>query len=531
MGMMEKMNILSFQILDEIKELKEKNTINTNTNTINNNIDTISQTYSQKNIKQNINTNTPNKIKRQYLNNSCLSYDYLKDQRERDQKDSKDFIYDLNVINETKRELISSTIKKNNNNIINNNTIINNPQSKEPKNYTDYYKTNNNFNFPKFNLLENKYENPQIQKNSNDFYKYKYQLDNLNLNQNIKLNNLNNLNNFDNETTSNNSGSLSNYVNVTKSKSKSRKLSNSKTSNNFYQNYNQNQNKNNSKNNSFYTNKISNINNYNLNDNENDNENYDDLNNLNDIYNNDNNNNDESIHLSSNDIKINLLRNNLNEKKHENSNSNFNFNLNTYNTHNNNNIKDKNKDNKNKIYETLPSFFKNEKLFSSFEIRDRVIKKISTSNEFGYFGIRSRDPMEMECLDKKYYFSIYIQNTNKSNIFIGITSDNRMGISGGFHKTHNSLMYNLSNCDAYDRNSVIMGNIARKGRTGDIYTFYVDFEFKFMKLFLNGNEINHNNIKIYSNETNFYPCLDIKDADDCVGFVDRIILNFRNKGF
>ena len=47
-----------------------------------------------------------------------------------------------------------------------------------------------------------------------------------------------------------------------------------------------------------------------------------------------------------------------------------------------------------------------------------------------------------------------------------------------------------------------------------------------MKLFLNGNEINSNFINI-ENENIFYPCLDIKDPNDKVRFVDNIFINIK----
>jgi len=434
MEMMEKMNNLSFQILDEIRELKEKN-------------------YD----------NQANKYKTSNYNSSNVNYiDSNKHQTRKVTYSSGLNFYNperhLNVIDETKADLLYSSEK-------NRNSIINNLQEPEKDKEFARDKSPLNHNI----LIENNYENKFNRISS----KEKYLTNNYFLGQNN--------NNYYNNSNINQNNKYT--IEQENSRYNIRKHSNSRTNtqNNFNsQNNNNNINNNNSKNNSFYTNKFSNINN----------------NFLNDIG------DDETIFSISNDI--NILRNNLNER--------------------NNDFNDAAAFGK--IMEILPSFFKNEKLFSNFEIKDKTIKRIKSSYDFGYFGIRCRDPLDSS--GGKYYFSLYLQNTLKSNIFLGMTSDARMGVPNGYHKSHNTFMYNLSNCDAFLRTNSQMGNFVRKGKTGDIYTFYVDFEFKFIKLFLNGNELSHNNITIYSNENSFYPCIDIKDADDSVSFVDRIILNFSN---
>jgi len=391
MEMMEKMNNLSFQVLEEIKELKDNRKIN-NLKNFDHKIQLVKSNYS-----------------------SAINFYDSKNQ--------------LNVINETKGDLLYSTEKNRNSSTkklveIEKDNMGYNYQNKNP--------------FKQYSEIDNKY----------DFSRSK---------------NLNKINNNNKYIIDDNS-----RYNIRK-----QSTSQANTLNNFYPNNNEN------KNTSFYTNKFSNINN----------------NFLNEIA------DDETMFSISNEIH--LLRNNLNFDKNEYEDAAY-----------------------SKIIEILPSFFRNEKLFSSFEIKDKTIKRILSNYDFGYFGIRCKDPLDST--GGKYYFNIYLQNTLKSNIFFGITSDARMGVPGGYHKSHNTFMYNLSNCDAFLRTNNSIGNFGRKGRSGDIYTFYVDFEFKFMKLFLNGNELNHNNIVLYSNETSFYPCLDMKDAEDTITFVDRIVLNFNN---
>ena len=383
MEMMEKMNNLSFQILEEIKEIKEKKNSSS------------AQNFNKKN-------NTYNNIN-VYENNK-----------------------NLNVINETKSDLMYSTDK-----------------NKNPKHLFDTDKNNHgeyagliSKPYVKYNLLENKNDLKSSDKNPYDLNK-------------------NNLNNK--------------YKPSTNSDTRKRSGSKGATVNNL----------NNDKMNSFLTNKYSNFNN----------------NFLNEIA-------DETILSITNDINI-FQNNILNDKNDSNEGGSF-----------------------NRITEVVPTFFKNDKLFCNFEIRDKSIKKVNLNYDYGYFGIRCRDPLRTN--GGRYYFNVYLQNTYKSNIFIGITSDARMGVPGGYHKSHNTFMYSLINCDAYVRNNTLIGNFIRRGRTGDIYTFFVDFEFKFIKLFLNGNELNHNNINIYDNQENYYPCIDIKDSEDCISFVDRIILNFNN---
>lgn len=431
--MMEKMNNLSFQILEEIKELKEKNSENQISYNQNNN-----KNYNSSfNYNQNINNNN-NQYNNPTTNNNS---NYLSNNDNRLNAAKSPFssgshFYDaskqLNVINETKADLLYS-IEKNRNSA---GKYLQDPESN--REFGSMAKSP----FNQFNLIENNYEikikkNTQSEKNQN-LFSNKY------------------------------------YIEQDNSRYKIRKqsLSRTNTQNNFYNQTDKN-------NNSFYTNKFSNLNN----------------NFLNEIC------DDETIFSLSNDI--NLLGNNLNEKNEFCEAAAY-----------------------AKIMEILPSFFKNEKLFSNFEIKEKTIKKIPSKYDYGYFGIRCRDPLDSA--GGKYYFNVYLQNTLKSNIFIGITSDARMGIPGGYHKSHNTFMYNLSNCDAFVRTNSLIGNFVRKGKSGDIYTFYADFEFKFIKLFLNGNELNHNNITVYSNESTFYPCVDLKDADDTVTFVDRIILNFNN---
>ena len=191
------------------------------------------------------------------------------------------------------------------------------------------------------------------------------------------------------------------------------------------------------------------------------------------------------------------------------------------------NLKDHTELNDNGSYkenEILPNFFENKNLFCNFEINNRTIRKLSNDSDTGFFGIKCRD--SLKSLRGKYYFNVYLKNTIRSNIYIGITSDPRIGLNGGYHKTQNTFMYSLSNCDAYIRRSNLIGNFMRRGKTGDVYSFLIDFEFTVMKLFLNGNELNHNNIKILPNENCFFPCIDIKDSGDCVSFIDGMLLNF-----
>jgi hypothetical protein len=221
------------------------------------------------------------------------------------------------------------------------------------------------------------------------------------------------------------------------------------------------------------------------------------------------------------------------QKKNEfeiNNTSNKIYNENIYNPMNFNNKKYENNFIQNKKIELLPILFYNEKLFSSFEIKDQSIKKINQKLELGYeyenryFGIRCKNPLPTERGNNKFYFNLLIENSNKLNIFFGITSDLRIGIIGGFHNNQNTIGYNLNNYNGYIGNTIQKSEYSRLGRKGDIFTFYIDFDLGCMKLFLNGNEINNNLVNV-KNENNFYPCLDVKDINDQVRFVDKIFIN------
>jgi len=348
------------------------------------------------------------------------------------------------------------------------------------KNHNDKYNPNYNSN------LNYDYNTNQIRRNNN-FNNYKNS-DYLAKTQNKNQNNIENDQYANSRYSKEKNRNISSTIKYLNDSSKSRENSvgrlafnynnepnynNSKYNTTLKPNYAKGNNNANEKTNSFITNKYSNIN---------------------------NNIDDETIFSLSNEI--NLLKNNLNDR---NDNNNY----------------------PNNINEIIPSFFKNEKLFSNFEIQEKTIKKVfSSSYDYGFFGIRCRDAINSS--QGKYFFSIYLNNTNKSNINIGMTTDARMGIPGGFHDSHNSFMYNLVNCEAYIRASHQPANYSRRGKSGDIYTFYVDFDSNYIKLFLNGNELNHNSITIYQGDSKFYPCIDIKDENDSISFVDRIILNFTN---
>jgi len=429
MEMLDKMNNLSFQILEEIKDLKERNGENPNGYIFNNN---------------NYNNNTN-------FNTKYLTYDYNKHLDGKTALSNYRLIgnhknLNFNAINETKAETRFSLEKTRN---------ISSKYSKEKEPF------NMRNNYTQYNLIENNFDNKvdrkSIEKTLN-LYNYKDNSDHDNFLSNFNKRQTYSRSNTQNNINSNNN--INNYSNL---------------------NYEKNNINNVINNNSFYTNKFSNFNNNLLGEGG----------------------DDDTIYAISNDI--NNLRNNLKE---------------------NNKSAKKEKLSYGKNMEITPSFFKNEKLFNNFDINEKTIKKNYSSYDYGFFGIRCRDPLDSS--EGKYYFNVHLQTTNKSNIFIGITSDPRMAVPGGYHKSHNTFMYNLSNSEAYVRTTSQTGNFARKGRAGDIYTFYVDFELKIIKLFLNGNELNSNNITIYTNENKFYPCIDLKDVDDSVSFVDRIILNFNN---
>lgn len=403
METMEKMNNLSFQILEEIKELKEK--------------------HYDANHKKILSRDT---TKQSFLNTCNRNIKIIQDKNP-----------------DTPYRLYSKE-----------HSIISKP------NYSiENSKDTNDQEYPKYTKISNTTKNYKIIDN-NKFVNYYLNKSNEKLALQF---------NYENDITNDNS------------KLKHRKVSNTRGS--LMKKKNNNDNLVNEKNSSFYTNKYSNINNNNA------------INNL----------ADDTIGSIKNDI--NSIKNSFKDKME-------------YNT-----IQDHRKEDN--IYlkptELFPSLFKNERLFINFEIKDKSLRKISSGFDFSYYGIRCRE--SMDSLGGKYYFSIYLQKICKSNIFVGMTNDARLGVQGGYHKIHNTFMYNLGNGDAFIRNNSLASNIVRKPRSGDVYSFYVDFDMKFIKLFVNGNEINHNDISLYSNEQIFYPCLDMRDPDDCIVFVDKIILN------
>lgn len=476
MEMMGKMNNLSFQILEEIKELKEKNFEKE---------DKKSKSYLAYDYSNHVPIRNNDINKTDNNNNNQNSYEPYFNEN----KNNKSI---LNSSSIERNRLNSIENKINKNSLYNYSRRINQETNSRDK-YNGYDRKNKDIN--------NKYGYyDSLQEKTKSILKFR----------NLA------------EQESNIPTRLNNNSPRKHSNSRLNTYSNNIINPNLNNVYNE------KNNNSFYTNKISNINN----------------NNNNNLLNNNDDCNiaDETIQSISNDLKI--LQTNLNDSKsriflnnnnNNNIKNNFNNNLNNSNLNNHSNIINNSltvQNNQSAISEIIPSFFKtskNEKLFANFEIQEKTIKKLYSNNQYdyGFFGIRCRDPIN-SFSNGKFYFSVFLQQTQKSSIFLGMTSDARMGIPGGFHKTPNSFMFNLATFQPFVRGEGQVFDYGRKGRSGDIYTFFVDFEACFMKLFLNGNELSHVRISVGKHEGCFYPCVDVKDAEDTVAFVDRIILNFVN---